>query len=399
MDWQQLPIKLGLILTVTLVTSIRAGAIAAPPRGAASQVVIALRPACRVERDDVLISDIARVETNDPALKLEIEGLDVSQAPSGGAPAVVTAKFVEFRLRLAGIDVRRVAIRGSKTEVTGFGAEIAAGAVSVETSNRAVVQSIAQSIRASNVLSPAHAVRASKPAAPDAGSHHARAQSPEEAIVAAAKKAILNQLPWGEEDITFQLAQSIAHDLNANGGFEDAACDAHVRSTGGPPLGRVNVDVTVTSGARSPVVVPVSLDVRHYDNVVATAHPIARGRKLQKEDLYLHRCDVTTSADYCTTLEQMVGRVACRPLTALQTIREQDLERDASGVSGPNQPFLVKRQDRVAMVAKVGDLSISVRGEALQDGRLGQTIRVQNVESKSIVQGRVLSADEVEITY
>ena len=94
----------------------------------------------------------------------------------------------------------------------------------------------------------------------------------------------------------------------------------------------------------------------------------------------------------------MVGRVVSRPLTALQAIREQDLERGPASQTGPDQRVVIKRQDRVALVAKVGDLNISVRGEALQDGRIGQTIRVQNVESKSIVQGPALSAEEGEIT-
>lgn len=399
MDWRQLQISVGLILTVTLVTGLQAGALASPPSSSSRQVVISLRPACRVDGEEVMIADIARVDTSDPALKLLIEGLDVSRTPTGGEATVVSAKVVEFRLRLAGVDVRRVSIRGSKTQVTGYGTPVAAPAVAAQTSSRANVQSTSHSVRAAKALSPTQAARPASPTASVALSRDDRVLSPEEAIVAAARKAILSQLPWSEEDIKFQLAQSIARDLNANGGLEEATCEAQVRSSGGPPLGRVNVDVTVTSGARAPVVVPVSFDVRHYDNVVATAHPIARGRKLQQDDLYLHRCDVTTSADYCTRLDQMVGRVASRPLTALQTIREQDLERSASSVTGPDQPFLVKRQDRVAMVAKVGDLNISVRGEALQDGRLGQTIRVQNVESKSIVQGRVLSADEVEITY
>ncbi len=399
MDWRQLQINVGLILTVTFVTGFQTGALAAPPSGSSSQVVISLRPTCRVHGEAVVISDIARVDTSDPVLKLQIEGLDVSQPPTGDESTVVSAKVVEFRLRLAGVDVRRVSIRGSKTEVTGYGTAVPVSATAAETSGRTNVQSTSHSVRATQALSQTRAIRPASPTASVASSQHDKILSPEEAVLAAARKAILSQLPWSEEDITFQLAQSIARDLNVNGGLADATCEAQVRSSGGPPLGRVNVDVTVTSGARAPVVIPVSFDVRHYDNVVATAHPIARGRKLQKDDLYLHRCDVTTSADYCTKLDQMVGRVASRPLTALQTIREQDLERSASSLTGPDQPFLVKRQDRVAMVAKVGDLNISVRGEALQDGRLGQTIRVQNVESKSIVQGRVLSADEVEITY
>jgi flagella basal body P-ring formation protein FlgA len=42
---------------------------------------------------------------------------------------------------------------------------------------------------------------------------------------------------------------------------------------------------------------------------------------------------------------------------------------------------------------------VTVSGEAMQDGRMGDTIRVQNTESKSIVQGKIISAEEVEIAF
>lgn len=397
MDWRTFKIRVVLVVAVTFVSGLQTGVGAAPREG--GQIVISLRSTCQVDGDDVLISDIARVDTADQTLKSLIEGLDVGQAPAGEGSILVSAKVVEFRLRLAGVDVRRVSIRGSKTEVLGYGASFATRAVASDTNNHSVVQSSSRSVRAPQNSSQPQGPRKPKGEARGSASGDQAAHSPEDAILAAARKAILDQLPWSEEDVTFQLAQSIARELNANGGLADARCDAHVRSTGGPPLGRVNVDVTVSSDTRSPVVVPVSFDVRHFDNVVATARPIARGRKIQSDDVCLHRCDVTTSADYCTRVDQMVGRVAARPLTALQTIREQDLERNAGSSTGSDQAVVIKRQDRVAMVAKVGDLNISVRGEALQDGRIGQTIRVQNVESKSIVQGRVLSAEEVEISY
>jgi len=59
----------------------------------------------------------------------------------------------------------------------------------------------------------------------------------------------------------------------------------------------------------------------------------------------------------------------------------------------------VKRREQVKMVARVGGVSIEAMGEALQDGRLGDTIRLRNIESNANIQGRVTRLGEVEISF
>lgn len=61
--------------------------------------------------------------------------------------------------------------------------------------------------------------------------------------------------------------------------------------------------------------------------------------------------------------------------------------------------ILVKSRDRVKMVAMVGATWIVAAGEALQDGRRGETIRVRNVDSNKVINGRVAAAGLVEVEY
>ena len=62
-------------------------------------------------------------------------------------------------------------------------------------------------------------------------------------------------------------------------------------------------------------------------------------------------------------------------------------------------PILVKPHDMVRMVAQIGAMRITALGEALQEGRAGQTIRVQNVDSKKIIAARVIERQLVEVDY
>ena len=49
------------------------------------------------------------------------------------------------------------------------------------------------------------------------------------------------------------------------------------------------------------------------------------------------------------------------------------------------------------MIAIVGHVCATMPGEALQDGRMGQTISVRNVDSNKTVSGRVVGQGTVEI--
>lgn len=54
-----------------------------------------------------------------------------------------------------------------------------------------------------------------------------------------------------------------------------------------------------------------------------------------------------------------------------------------------NREVVVKRADAVRIVAKIGTVRIEAKGEAMQDGKTGDLIRVRNINSSNIVLGRV----------
>lgn len=384
-----------LVPVLMLATSGYRDALGEWPIRDASPVEITLWPNCTAIGDVVLMSHIARVSTTDEVQRSQIEALDIAEAPTGGKTTEVTSRLVGFRLQMAGIDPHRVAIRGSKTEVRGLLTSVRTAMSTTEPSDakiraavHAPVESAVAAVRSDEQAPPA--------TAPSGPVESANGRSVEEAIILEARRAILAQLPWPEQNLSIRPAQPIGREaqLVESKGF---TCTAQIRSSG-PPVGRVNVEVTVKCTGQDPVVVPIAFDVRHFEDVVATARAIARGHVIQKEDVYLYRWDVTGATDYSTKLEPLIGRAANRSLPALQILREQDLAR-GSADSGKEGPVVMKRQSRIKMTSRLGDLNITVNGEALQDGRVGESIRVQNIESKAIVQGRVLTADEVEVSY
>lgn len=396
------------LLALSTATSVNRCARADWPAGDARNIEITLRPSCTTSDDVLLMSHIARVSASDESTRQFIESLDIVDAPRWGESIEVPQKLVEFRLRVAGIDPYRVIIRGTTSEVRRVLASekpqvdpVAASTrpqPKIKATSHTPAQPVEQLRSGESVM--ASRTRQVAPPAPKEKDEGPTGQDRtlEDMIVNAAKRGILAQLPWGPEQVSMQLAHSIGRDSQWADPPEGYTCSTQLRTVG-TPLGRVNVEVTMKNSGQAPIVVPLAFDVRHFENVVATYRPVARGHAIQKEDLYLQRWDVTGATDYCTKPEQLIGRVANRSMPAAQILREQDMVRTTGEAGSTDRPVTVKRQSRVKMVSRIGDLNITVNGEALQDGRIGESINVQNVDTRYITKGRVISADEVEVLY
>jgi flagellar basal body P-ring formation protein FlgA len=142
----------------------------------------------------------------------------------------------------------------------------------------------------------------------------------------------------------------------------------------GPPIIQRNVFGTVYEMAQIPV--PKRL--------------ISAGETILAEDLEWQAVQLTRlSGNSLTDAEQLIGRVAKRPLRAGQTLRQTDV-----AVSP-----VIRKNDLIHLVVKTGQMTLSVQGKALQDAALGQTIRVINVNSNRQLSGTVIDAGTVAVGF
>lgn len=91
------------------------------------------------------------------------------------------------------------------------------------------------------------------------------------------------------------------------------------------------------------------------------------------------------SSNTVTDAQQMVGRIAKRPLRPGQVLRASDLI---------NEPT-VHKNDLITIAVQTSNMSLTVRGKALEDGAVGQTIHVVNVNTKKQLLGVVKDAATV----
>lgn len=148
-----------------------------------------------------------------------------------------------------------------------------------------------------------------------------------------------------------------------------------------------SVAVRCRKGADWTIYVPVS--VRSRIKVWVLRKPEGQGARLSAADLVAQTRLVTgLAAGYLTDLA-MLGRSTLRhALPAGAVVHTDDLLAD----------FLVHQGQPVTLVASLDGVRVRAQGVALQAGRYGALIRVQNRSSSKVVQGTVHSRNVVDVT-
>ncbi len=149
-----------------------------------------------------------------------------------------------------------------------------------------------------------------------------------------------------------------------------------------------NTSIGVRCEGRKPWSLYVSAKISKYADVFVSTRFLARGIELTERDFTLKRHDISNqSHGYITDIKEIKGKILRRPLRHNTVIPPNAL----------NEAMLVKRGDRVTILAQNSGVKVHMKGKALKNGAAGELIRVQNLSSKRIIEGRVLSAGVVAV--
>lgn len=172
------------------------------------------------------------------------------------------------------------------------------------------------------------------------------------------------------------------------------------------PAGNLNLDFRVGGSTVQIGRIPLSLNimvdgvfkkrirltsfVTAYYQAVKTRQALRRDHILTADDVVVKRelvSYLTTRA--ATRLEDVIG------FKILRNLKSGDVVTFDMVVKPP----LVKRGDRIRLLAQKGFMRITVLGIAREKGFKGDFIRVENLESKRIVYGRVVDSNTVQVEF
>lgn len=154
---------------------------------------------------------------------------------------------------------------------------------------------------------------------------------------------------------------------------------------------RLQAQVSVAVGCRVAaawtIYVPVTVQSRI--RVWALAAPHAQGARLSASDVVAETHLVSgLSVGYVTDVAELARATLRHPLPAGAILTSEDLLPD----------YMVRQGEQITMVASIDGIQVRAAGLALQSGRYGALIRVQNATSAKVVQGLVEGDRVVDVT-
>lgn len=147
---------------------------------------------------------------------------------------------------------------------------------------------------------------------------------------------------------------------------------------GGRQSGNKTVRVVCPGPKPWSLYVPVS--IRRFDKVVVLDRPVEPGALLGSEDVRLEEREIGHLASgYFTDPGQVVGKKMRRSLGVGQPVSRLAV----------TSPRLLRRGDRVMFLARAQGLEVRMEGEMLSDGAAGDRVRVRNLRSNRVVEGKL----------
>jgi flagella basal body P-ring formation protein FlgA len=148
------------------------------------------------------------------------------------------------------------------------------------------------------------------------------------------------------------------------------------------------VIVDVDGGYRRKLWATASIEV--VADVVIAERPINRYRRIEPEDISVRRMNLAdVSSSSFRDMDEVLDKRAKRRIIPNEVLRSDMVEI----------PPLVKRGDRIFIVAESPGLRVTTRGEAREDGSVGDTIRIVNLNSKKSLYGSVVDASTIRVDF
>ncbi|WP_439134123.1 flagellar basal body P-ring formation chaperone FlgA [Pseudomaricurvus sp.] len=168
-----------------------------------------------------------------------------------------------------------------------------------------------------------------------------------------------------------------------------SACDKPLTyDLHGRQLSASNVTLRVQCPSQTPWSFYLTAKVERMRQVLVAARNIGRGERLTERDFSLELRDVSTMGNSTVSNPtRIIGKEARRPINLGDSLRTTSV----------TAPEVIQRGDAVSVKAISGGIAVSTSGVAMNDGKVGQQIRVQNLKSERVIKARVTAKGQVQV--
>jgi flagellar basal body P-ring formation protein FlgA len=218
-------------------------------------------------------------------------------------------------------------------------------------------------------------------AAADAG---AQAQSvTTETIETALRQYIVANGPWKTENIELRIAPFQPVSVGAG-----AVTYRILKPVKGVTPGLHNFLLAAEIGGKEQARLWIKADIRIFDEVVVTSHPVAHHETITVAHVRVERRDISSlSGRPFSEIADVVGQQASRAIEVNEILNQKTIDRAT----------LVRRGTQVVLLYETGNLRVEAPGVAQEGGKVGDLIQVKNPASGKLLRGVVIDARSVRI--
>ncbi|CAM2789141.1 flagella basal body P-ring formation protein FlgA [Legionella steigerwaltii] len=132
--------------------------------------------------------------------------------------------------------------------------------------------------------------------------------------------------------------------------------------------------------------VPVKITV--LKTIYVAKRALLKGSRLTQDDIYQTEMDVQKlNSGYFTEKDLLIGQICKKNIPPNSPLNPHNIEAAK----------LINKGERVSIVLNDNNLTVSMEGVAMEEGSLGETIKVRNLSSKKIIEAQVSAAKKVNV--
>ncbi len=207
---------------------------------------------------------------------------------------------------------------------------------------------------------------------------------PKDEIERAFVEHVMKNSPWNPEDITItNVRYSGLPVVPAGSRSYEIIPDDHELY-----LGNVAVNMNVYVDGKKVRTLRVAGIVSLYKNVIHAKRLLAKNQIVTPDDVELKRLRITSKpSEYAESEDLVVGKRTLREIYPGEPVKLSYLDN----------PIVVEKGDVVKIVLRKPGLIVTAKGIVKENGHIGDTIRVMNINSKKVIFCKVKSKETVQV--
>ena len=308
----------------------------AVPVAACATEAVRLVPETLTHGEDILLAELGTVEA-DAALAARLGALKIAPAPAPGVTVTLAAESIRARLRTISPEAGRLQVTGAP---------------------RVLVTRAFNTVRGADLVA---------------------------AVREQAKPRLDAALQRGEPLALTPI--TTPEDLKVPVG--DLALDVRLNEMA-PNAPTLAATVTVRVGGREHRHIPMTVQIKRLVRVAVVARSLEPRRGLVPEDVRLEQRPISeVPPDALTDAGDLADLEVLRPVQPGEVLTPRAVR----------PKLAVKRGELVTLLLEGSGFRITTQGQASEDGRRGDSVRVMNLSSKREVMGRVEEGGLVKVPY